>query len=263
MKRRTIFRKKRGGKFYGNWLVSVDGVDVNLGTKSATIAEKLVPEAERGRRDFKSDAQAAAEDLDQVAGGEGAAGGTEARDSSAGQTPSLPPAPPPPPAAQGGAPAQGQEQSQTPQLPQETAEEAARAEAEATNAAAAATDPSSPTAANDNAVPNLPPEVLDGFLRQAGAVMVDAQLWLQAYGIKRATGRVAGEIPPTAQVRSIAAEAWVAQLKIWFPSDKMLPPWAMALVLTAMCAPVQLATSTAPPPKDGEKPAENVVDAAA
>lgn len=257
MKRRTIYRKKRNGKFYGNWLISIDGKEVNLGTKSATIATGLVPEAEGGRRNFDTDAQAAAAAIDQVAGGGGAAAGTETQSQAGGQTPSLPAAPPPPPAAPA-APAAA------PAAPAETPEQSARAEAAATNDAAAQTaDTSSPAPANDNGAPALPPEVLDGFLRSAAGVMVDVQLQLQAYGIKRATGKIAGEIPDSAAVRGLAAEAWAAQFKIWFPAETMLPPWAMALVLTAMCAPVQLATATAPPPKDPDIPAENTEKAAA
>jgi hypothetical protein len=100
----------------------------------------------------------------------------------------------------------------------------------------------------------VPPDVLDGFLRNGAAMIVDMQLGLQAALIRRYTGRKAGPIPPDAAMRAMAAEAWVAQLKIWLPADTSLPPWALAIVLPAMAIPMQVATSTEIPPD--EQPAE-------
>jgi len=140
----TIWRKKRGGKFYGAWYVTVEGEDVCLGTKDANLASDLVPAAQAGRRNFQTDAQAVAEQLD--AGGAGGGAG-ELAGAVGPPAASPPPAPSPaPPAAPPAPPA-------PPTAPAPSSDEAARLEAEATNAAAAATAPAAAAAANDNAAP--------------------------------------------------------------------------------------------------------------
>jgi len=112
--------------------------------------------------------------------------------------------------------------------------------------------------ANDNAAGAAPPTidtaVLDAMLEQGGAVLVDLQLGLQAYAIKRGTGLVAGALPDNSELRTGAAKAWAAQLRVWFPSTTALPNWAVALILPAMAIPLQL--STARPMTEEEKKAE-------
>jgi hypothetical protein len=136
----------------------------------------------------------------------------------------------------------------------------ARAEADATNAAAgelgggAAGGP-----ANDNADP-IPPDVLEAMLANGALMLVDVQLQLQAWAIRKRLKVEPGPIPEDSKLRSAAAQAWVAQLKIWIPADKMLPPWALALILPVLCVPQQIATATKLP--DEQAPADPVQEAA-
>jgi hypothetical protein len=107
----------------------------------------------------------------------------------------------------------------------------------------------------------MDPAVLDAFMKNGALLLVDAQLGLQAAMVRRYTGRKAGPIAPDSPLRGAAADAWVAQLKIWFPADRMLPPWAMALIIPALCIPVQVATSTEI--KEDEAPPDAPTEAAA
>lgn len=51
-----LWKKTRGGKAYGNWLVDVKGGErVNLRTKDAELATKRAVEAAKGVRDFEAD----------------------------------------------------------------------------------------------------------------------------------------------------------------------------------------------------------------
>jgi hypothetical protein len=84
--------------------------------------------------------------------------------------------------------------------------------------------------------------VFDAFLLQAGAGIVEVQIRIQAAIVQRYAGvEEAGVVPLDSPLRAAAAAAWVAQLKIWFPADVMLPPWAIAVILPAMAIPVQIA----------------------
>jgi hypothetical protein len=60
-----IFRRKRSGKYVGNWIERVDGNEINLGTKSATLAKKRAKLAQAGEwpRDPVADAHGAAADV--------------------------------------------------------------------------------------------------------------------------------------------------------------------------------------------------------
>lgn len=101
--------------------------------------------------------------------------------------------------------------------------------------------------ANDNAAPEvIDTAALDAILEPAALVVVDAQLRLQAALVKRYTGKVAAEVPLDSPLRTAAAKAWAVQLRIWFPPDRMLPPWAMALLLPTLAIPAQLAGATQP-----------------
>ena len=92
--------------------------------------------------------------------------------------------------------------------------------------------------------------------------MVELQLELQGWVVKKRTGgKEAGKIPADAKIRPIAAQAWVAQLKRWFPDIEQFPPWVVAVSLPALCLPVQVATAT--PAPDRSKGSGNTGEAAA
>jgi len=242
-----IWRKRRGrnGPYYGDCIVTIAGEEVRLGTKNHKIAEQRLPAALRGQREFEGDAAAAAAALEPDVG-ELAAGDTG--HVAEGQTP-IPAASSPPPAAP------------APPLQLPAAAPAndtnAQAEAEATNAAAAETGGAGDDQAGAAAAPDavFPPEALDGMLTAVAGAVVELQLELQGWVVKKRTGKIAGKVPEDSQIRSIAAQAWVAQLKRWFPDMDTVPPWVVAVALPLMCMPAQLANAT-DPPKNPEKQAD-------
>jgi hypothetical protein len=241
MKAPRLFRKKRGGKHYGNWIASIKGEDVNLGSKNAEIANKRLPAALRGKRDFAGDAELAADALEPDVAGAAApetrpvAQGTTPAGAAAPSTPVLEPELLPPTAPLLLSPAPSNDN--------------ARAEAEATNAAAAETSPPAGGAHEDPAAPSMPPEVLEQMLGTLGDTMVELQLQLQGWVIKKRTGKEAGQIPPDASIRKIASQAWAGQFKKWFPDIDDTPPWVLAVGLPLLCVPMQVATATEPEKK--------------
>ncbi len=241
-----MYRKKnRAGKQVGNWIAKVAGDEVNLGTKDAELARTHLREAvEKGRREFVDEIDAAAAALGDIAATPAAAQSVQPLPAVA--APAAPAAPPP---AAPAAPAA------LPPIPAPDPQDFADTAAAAGEAAEAAASAAPGGGGGPEAPPEVPPDVLDGFLRNGAAMIVDMQLGLQAALIRRYTGRKAGPIPPESPAREMAAEAWVAQLKIWFPADTMLPPWAMALLIPAMAIPVQVATSTEIP-DDEKEPTE-------
>ena len=231
MKAPKLWRKRRGrgGKFVGSYHVTLKGEDVNLGTSDAGEALKRLVEAKRGKRNFADELEEAAAAVD---------GTPEV------QPPAPPPSSPPlvpdaviPPPAP------------PLQLPPAPSAEDARAEAEATNAAAGDVGGD---AANDNGAPppQFDPAAIDAMLEMAAHGVVDLQLQLQAWVIKKRFKRIAGEIPPEAQFREMAAKAWAMQLKLWIPTFNP-PPWVIAVVLPLALSTQQLVTST-PIPKENQ-----------
>jgi hypothetical protein len=231
-----MYRKKRGGRLVGSWRVMIDGREVNLGTTDAELARGRLRQAlERGRRNFDDELVAAAELEQQEPQAVPQNEQTpipqpSSETGSFAAPPAAPAAPPPPSDVPPPAPDAG----------------------DADDMAAAAADVAADAPANDNGAAAAMPiddGVLDSMLEQGAHVIVDLQLSLQAYAIKRGTGLVAGAIPADSMLRSGAAKAWAQQLKIWFPSTTQLPPWAMAIILPAMALPTQFATAR-PPTKE-------------
>jgi hypothetical protein len=235
-------KRNKAGRQVGNWLAKVAGDEVNLGTKDAELATRHLREALDGRRDFHDEIDEAAAALPDTTA-EAPAAAPAAPAAAPAASPAAPAAAPP---ASSASPAA------LPPIPPVDPQDFADTAAAADEAAGAGSDEASSADPPD---PGMSPDVLDGFLRNGAALIVDAQLGLQAALVRRYTGRKAGPIPPDSAARGAAAEAWVAQLKIWFPADTMLPPWAMALLIPAMCIPVQVATSTEIP-EDEKTPDE-------
>jgi hypothetical protein len=243
-----LWRKRRrpGGPFVGSYYVKLDGEDVNLGTSDANEARaRLLEAVKKRKRNFPDelDEAAAAMEADELpaAAADAAAqgGAVPGQMPAGGSTPPPAPPPPAPPAA-------------APQVD-------AAAEAAATNEAAAELGGPS----NDNAAPPpMDPDVLRGLVEQAAHVLVDAQLSLQAYIVKRSIGEApppmpievrnaAGELvlnpatgKPLESPRAIAARAWAVQFEKWFPNLN-LPEWAIALILTGAYLPAQFASAAA------------------
>jgi hypothetical protein len=57
-----LWRRKKGGKFVGNWFVTIKDVPVNLGTKDASKAGARRSDALNGSRKFQDDVDGAADD---------------------------------------------------------------------------------------------------------------------------------------------------------------------------------------------------------
>lgn len=257
-----IWRKVRDGKAYGCWWATVNRVDVNLNTKSAEIARGRLPEALAGKKSgWPSDAELAARAMESPPIPAGApAPGPSAPQSSGGAPAAAPvvpdgvyspPAPPAPLRELPPVPAQAPPTSNAGQ----SAEESARAEADATNAAAAET---AEKTANDNAGAAGPAfalgaDAIRGMLAQGAAAIVELQLGLQAWLVWKRTGKIAPPIAADSPIRQWAADAWVAQFEAWFPNMDTVPPWILAVGLPAMALPVQFMAAQPPPPN----PAEN------
>src|SRR6185437_4848841 len=137
-----------------------------------------------------------------------------------------------------------------PPMPPAGADGDAQAEAEATQAAAdqVAGDAG---AANDNAQTSdfdLPPEVLEQLLQQAGQAIAIGQMELQGWLVKKRVGHAparAYEGAFGAKMVEISGKAWVAQLERWFPDMKSAPPWIIALGAPLMVLPAQAASAMA------------------
>jgi hypothetical protein len=255
MKLPRLFRKKRGGKYYGNWLASIGGHDVNLGSKDAESCRKRLPAAVKGKREWPGDAELAADSMEksEVAG----AAAPETRNAAQGTTPEGAAAP--------STPVLEPELVSTPGLLSAApANDNARAEAEATNAAAAETSPPADDA-RDPEAPTMAPDVIEGFLRQGAEAIVLGQLQLQGWIIKKRFGRIVQPLTGERAQKTIdkAAEAWVAQLDLWFPDIKSCPPWLIAVAAPLMLLPAQLETSVPDPDRKPENQAETEPKAAA
>jgi len=253
----ALWRKKRNGRYYGAWLATIDGVDVNLGTKNAELARPRLVEALRGKREFPSDAELAAQALE-----------ADFRGAAAAETP-MPtagaPGPTPEPAAAPQAPAPAAApvvpdaieppRALPPMSPNSEAE--ARAEAEATNAAAAETAGAGGAQAGEAAAPAFTPDALKGMLQTCAVVLVECQLQLQAWAVKKKTGKDPDPVPdsPSFPLRKYAADAWVAQFERWFPDMGDVPPWVLAAGLPLLALPVQIASAASKPePKPADAP---------
>jgi hypothetical protein len=241
-----IWRKKRTGtgKEYGACLATLAGEDVNLGTGNYELARRRLVEALRGKRDFPSDAEMAAQALE--ADIEGAAAGQMGLEPqpTIGQQPAAAPSAP-------AAPPIVPDHIMSPRAlpPMSPGSEAdARAEADATNAAAAETG-----GAGGDAAPGpeafITPDALEGMLVAAAEGIVEVQIALQAFVIEKRTGKRPQQLPPevdaqfVAPLRKAAAQAWVVQFKRWFPDMDDVPPWILAAGLPLLVVPIQVATA--------------------
>jgi len=261
-----LWRKNRDGKAYGVWWATVNKVDVNLNTKNAEIARARLPEAIAGKRKgWPSDVELAARAMESpppaaaAAAPTGAPAPGQAAPSSSAGAPEAPPVapdavlPPPAPTVTPEAP-----RPALPPLPSGgTAEQEARAEADATNAAAAET---AGKAANDNAGEAgegpafaMGADAIRGMLGQAAQAIVEIQLGMQAWLVFKRTGKIAPPIDPNSPIRGWAADAWVAQFEKWFPDMGDVPPWIFAVGLPAMALPAQFMGAQPPPPPNQQE----------
>ncbi len=239
MKIPKLWRKKRGGKYYGSWLATLDGSDLSLNTRNAELARTRLGEAlTTKKRDWPSDAELAAAAL------EAPIERPPAAETSPPVTPAAAPAPEVPIVPDAIEPPRALP-------PMSSSPEEARAEADATNAAAAETGGAGDGAPGSESP--FTPDALKGMLLVAADAIVEAQIQLQAYVIERKTGKRPPPMPEqlAGPLRTAAGQAWVAQFERWFPDMGDVPPWIIAVAAPALLIPIQVATA-----KPVEKPAE-------
>ncbi|HYD01787.1 MAG TPA: hypothetical protein VEB22_11225 [Phycisphaerales bacterium] len=243
MRTPTLWRKRRGrgGKYTGNFYVSIKGRDINLGTQDGNEATKRLAEALRGRRTWPDDLDEAAAAVDGPPPEPPPAAAAVLPPAPASSAPPDPPRPPVQP-----------DQVLPPLLPPMSSDEA-RAEAEATNAAAAAGSEDGGQADAGGGIP-FGSEALDNMIENGALLLVDWQLQLQAAVIRRRLKKEPGQIPEESPARKMAADAWKEQLRRWLPSTAdLLPPWALALAIPALCIPMQVMTATDLPKENGQE----------
>ncbi len=247
-------RARRGTKYIGNFFIKdTEGVQINLGTKNATLALERAREfAKTGKRNFQDDLDAAAERT--VAAVEGAAAATIPAEPitqpAAAQPPPPPvaaPAPAPAPESTALAPAATPEQQQPPPPAADWREDARAAASEAA-AEADAEEPSGP----DTTV-KIDPNVLEAMYTTGAEFLHEMQLWMQAKVVEWKTGT---KPPPLAKfmarpglpepmvkgyatTRELSIACMKSCIKRKFPIDN-IPDWAGAMILTAGLAPLQL-----------------------
>jgi hypothetical protein len=222
-----LWRKKKGGRLAGNYFISIDGRDVNLGTSDANEAEKRRAAAVKNRRrNFPdelnelalADEQEAARVADESSQGGTVPGGAHNPDPG-GATP--PPATNPAPAAPAA-------------LPPMPSTSDAQAEAAATAAAAAET--TGGPAAGDAPIDPDAVQITNEDLAKLG---IEAQVALAAW---RARSRVyQGFIPPPLppEARAPLTEQW-QKIITYANLGAVLPPWVTGLVIPG----VTLVTAT-------------------
>lgn len=256
-------RYKKGGKEMGSFFIRIDGKDVNLRTDDAEEALRRTKLARQGKRDFTSDGGARAANA-VVAG---LTGTDDAKTS---------PVVEPPPAASPvltptAAPPSGLPPVNTPAAalppisssssgPSTPPADPVRPDgyippptgwADAVSGAAGASEGSAAEEA-EGLEDVLTPDMLDELLGQAADVVVNAQIWAQAFVARK--GWVIGvrvkmgEVPdsgPSAKGRELGRKFWVRcfkKLVTRYMPDLELPDWLVAPVLVAsLTLPVQLA----------------------
>lgn len=102
-----------------------------------------------------------------------------------------------------------------------------------------------PPKVSEDGTTQIPPEMFERMMGQLGEMIVEAQIKGQEWLIARALKANAGPVPLNNVGRVEAAKFWNQQLALWMPSNVPLPPWAVAMVTTAMFTiPVQLSGAT-------------------
>jgi hypothetical protein len=94
-------------------------------------------------------------------------------------------------------------------------------------------EPESPKVTQDGDSTQIPPEMMDGLIKQVANTLVELQLHGQEYLWIRMAKMNPGFVPPESDARRIPCAIWESQLKKWLPTDVPIPEWAAAIILTA------------------------------
>lgn len=225
-----LWRVKRRGKFIGSFRVTIKGREINLDTKDATEALRRAKLAARGLWPQEQNAAVAV---------------AAAFDSEPPQDATPPFAVPAGDGASTAGPVAAEPTSRpsigdvgAPLIPDVMPSGNWAADA----GAAAAEDAGARPAGEPSATP-LPNIGLEALIDMGAPLLVDLQLELQAFVIRRWKHREAPQIAP-GPMHKAAGEIWRQQLRIWLPKDIALPPWVLAVGSVAImgCAQYQLST---------------------
>jgi hypothetical protein len=236
--KRELWRVKRAGKFIGSWhFTAPGGARINTHTLDASAALKFRREWLRSHP-AKSGSEGAAEVVAALAGDDGASRVAPA-------TAEAPPAADPPPAAP--------LPFSPPALPPISPDGYRPVDGDWTagvNAAAAGAAGEAP----GEQAPPLDPAFLEGIVVQAATLAIEAQIIAQEFVLRRWGKIKPGEVAPDSVAREPGRKLWEAQIRAWIPTDWDLPPWLMAIALTAMATvPVQIGGATPLPKTETEK----------
>jgi hypothetical protein len=99
---------------------------------------------------------------------------------------------------------------------------------------------------------SLPPELMEGLVKQIAATLVELQIHGQEYLWLRIGKIQPGEVHPDSDARKIPAAIWETQVRKWIPSDVPLPEWIVAPVLVAFMAGTIQLEGARPIPKPAE-----------
>jgi hypothetical protein len=101
---------------------------------------------------------------------------------------------------------------------------------------------------------NLPPELMEGLVKQIASTLVELQIHGQEYLWIRWGKMQPGEVHPDSDARKIPAAIWESAVRKWIPNDVPLPEWIVAPVLVAMMAGTIQLEGARPIPKAPETP---------
>lgn len=94
--------------------------------------------------------------------------------------------------------------------------------------------PETPKPEGDNT--NLPPELMEGLVKQIAATLVELQIHGQEYLFVRIGKIQPGQVHPDSDARKIPAAIWESAVRKWIPNDVPLPEWLVAPILVAVMA---------------------------
>jgi hypothetical protein len=83
---------------------------------------------------------------------------------------------------------------------------------------------------------NLPPELMEGLIKQIAHTLVELQIHCQEYLAIRFGKFQPGEVPLESDARKIPAAIWESAVRKMIPTDVPLPEWLVAPLLVAMLA---------------------------
>jgi hypothetical protein len=249
---RAPYRYKKGGKYIGSYFTRVGVEEINLCTKDPDEAIARGKRAAAGERKFSydSDVQVAARAVSSTITGTGGAMTSPVVESPAAPAPSLPPpAAAPPPAvlhsvqtSPAALPAMGSSSAPPPAAVPDAIYPPPNGWADAVRAAAgAASDSTSSSSAEAAADEQVDSDVLKEMVEQAAVLVVEAQIQLQNWAIKRGLKIRAAIVDDSAKGREVGKKLWLRCFQRLMPTNLPIPDYLAApIMVAALTIPIQL-----------------------